>query len=354
MKSFADMFKNDFLISRRKDLEALLVENIGPPAAPESYPQEPEDLLRMHRIANVCVREEIILRKIGETPLRRVPPATQLAYLVGSAVHDAVRSRYRHIDLTVSGVCLRHILSPVYEDLLSYEHREVNGDERVCAIHLLGKWMCTKCLAEIGGNGKKDWKASPEFHLTPDGKICDEPMTYKELELRDYEAGLRGDPDGVLEIEIISGAPLYTLLEVKVLNEFNFENFSISLPRVYYWQVQGYLGLTGLTRATMLLVNKAARASKDMYSVLEVYRDEPVIEMICRKGREFRKAKDTGVLPEKICEKITDKRAGKCPVRDICFRANNETRLTRIGDVAAELDRIVSKQGKGRNNGNIE
>lgn len=265
------IFGKGLNFSRDREFEERLVRKFGG-MREVGY----DEYVRASEVYEVCPREEVIVYLNGVVRRREVGVKTGLSFFFGEVMHDALRDR-------------------ILNDFGGFV--------------LLGKWECRVCKRLHGDENKPIRRPS----------VCsgckNSDFRYVELEYRDDSLRLRGEVDGIIEDE--SG--VRHLLEIKVVSNSFFKYLLNTFSLRYYYQIQAYFYLTGLSSCKVVLVNRDSDGEDDMVAVLEVVRDDVVIDEIVMKARLIVGGIARGMYPSGVCSSPSDKRAKSCPVADICF-----------------------------------
>lgn len=162
--------------------------------------------------------------------------------------------------------------------------------------------------------------------------------------LKDFEVpvdapqfGISGKMDGIIEFVGNDDLGVYydledMVLEVKSINDYGFTSLRKAKPE-HLKQASIYGGLLGLKRICFLYYNKNTSAHKIFvhdvdFKYLEGFKETAgsIIQLFNNNVRKLRtndvKLHD-GLIPKRICQNRTTKRAMDCAFADYCFKMSN-------------------------------
>lgn len=199
---------------------------------------------------------------------------------------------------------------------------------RDCAV---GTWRCVRCntmhqFSKFPGEqvvcsvGKQDFKIG----------YCE--YRYVEYGFKDPERKYTGSIDLLLDL----GEPKLRVVELKIMAPDQFEKLENPLPE-HRVRTAVYLNLIASSqdehaqkintlKGTVLYVSRAFGKKHDGYNgkilpfkEYDVLRDDKTIQVYLDKAVSVAHARNSGIIPARICDSHFCKQASKCPVRAICF-----------------------------------
>jgi len=278
---------------------------------------EHNTFIRTSSLPYFCARREAILfiehLLSGKKPVETIPAYINWAFVVGRAVHKA----------------LRQVIAPL----------------------LVGIWRCSKCGAvlytDMDGNVVKVYERAPDREeavtaTTPLGKypqsecpvcLCKEEdnFSYVEPYLVSEKLGLSGHCDGLLQL------PMYNnlvLLEIKTMSQWRYKKFEDAPLPSEIIQIAGYALLCKEILKLDIRKGMLLRVAKDfdkkvkltLSNISATVFDIPqeAGQMILAEVEQYKRfAHDLAgknsevVLPKRHCESPNDV---QCPVKEICFQ----------------------------------
>jgi hypothetical protein len=178
---------------------------------------------------------------------------------------------------------------------------------------IIGRWTCA-CEGSV-----REGRCDLDLRCDQCGT---ELTNYKELVLRDQEAGIVGSPDIVMEVE---GRILP--VEIKSMNAKDWEKLEAPKPD-HLFQVLSYRKLLHTAGFQLLPVNAVITVTKDFRwgSPYKEFHIQPtralgaIVEAAWDDAKRLKEARDAKRVPPRVkCKAITDTRAKACPVSATCF-----------------------------------
>jgi len=163
----------------------------------------------------------------------------------------------------------------------------------------------------------------------------------------DEKWGVYHTPDVIARFPHLSGNHLY-IIEIKTMNARSFEKaVELSDPRRShegaFKQAQLYMYLTNVPEAVILLHNKNTSEFVTFTIQLDKVFIQPYIDRLDILVQLYERYAQERRLPKRVCEHSDTPRAKRCPMRDVCWVANDAERQTCLrGTLVNPTQRNVS------------